>query len=377
MPASIRIARIAGIDVRVHVSWLLIFGLVIMTLIDQFSAEYPFWSDAKTLGVAAVVALLFFASVIAHELAHAGVARAYRMEVSSITLFMLGGVANLTKEPVSARAELLMASAGPATSLVIGIVGLLVERLADAPFLQPVRAGAQYLGQVNLALAVFNLLPGFPLDGGRVLRSIVWGVSGDRASATRIAARGGQALAVLLTLAGAFFVFRFRDPLGAWYFLIAYFLWGAASASLTQERVASVVGGARVRQLMTASPRTVAAEMRIGALVRDVLLPLNLRAVLVAADDRVTGLVTIGDLGRVDQEEWPVTALAAVLRPAGDLPELLPDDTLMTALERFSETDAPLLPVTEEGGRLVGALERDALEGYVRMREVLGATASR
>lgn len=377
MPASIRIARIAGIDVRVHVSWLLIFGLVIMTLIDQFGADYPFWSDAKTLGVAAVVALLFFVSVIAHELAHAAVARAYRMEVSSITLFMLGGVASLTKEPLSARAEFLMAFAGPATSLVIGVVGLVIERLAEAPFLQPVRAGAEYLGQVNLALAAFNLLPGFPLDGGRVLRSIIWGVSGNRASATRIAARGGQALAVMLTLAGALVVFRLRDPLGAWYFLIAYFLWGAASASLTQEHLASVVGGARVRQLMSASPRTVPAEMHIGALVQDVLLPLNLRAVLVGAGDRLRGLVTIGDLRRIDQAEWPATPLTAVLRPESELPALGPDDPLMIALERFSETDAPLLPVRDESGRLVGLLERDALEGYVRMREVLAATASR
>src|SRR3989442_3376625 len=154
MPGSIRVARIFGIDVRIHVSWLLIFFLVVLSLSDQvFPSRFPQWSNQKSLVVAAITAFLFFGSVLAHELAHSLVARRFRMSVSSITLFLLGGVANLTREPPSARAEFFMAAAGPATSVAIGAIGLTVAQLADtslqeAPWLQPVGAVADYLGRI-------------------------------------------------------------------------------------------------------------------------------------------------------------------------------------------------------------------------------------
>ncbi|MDO8562788.1 MAG: site-2 protease family protein [Candidatus Limnocylindria bacterium] len=373
MPGSIRVARFLGIDLRIHVSWLLIFGLVLFTLAESvFPATYPFWSDEKTLVVAVVAALLFFASVVAHELAHALVARRFRMEVSSITLFLLGGVANLTKEPTSARAEFLMAFAGPATSFALGGLGLLIESVADAPGLQPVAAVAGYLGMVNIALALFNLVPGFPLDGGRVLRSIVWGIRGDRAAATRIAARGGQLVAALLVAGGAYFIYSDRGGVsGLWYFLIAYFLYNAASAALAQERAAEAVGSAHVAQLLGAELHAVGPATVVGALVRDVVLPFELRAVPVIAGGRLVGIVTIADLQRVDHESWPATAVSAVMRDATELAALAPADPLSRALEVFSETDAPLLPVVE-GGVVVGVLTRDALAGYVQMREALG-----
>lgn len=373
MPGSIRVARFLGIDLRIHVSWLLIFGLVLFTLSGSvFPEAYPFWSDEKTLVVAAVAALLFFASVVAHEFAHALVARRFRMDVSSITLFLLGGVANLTKEPTSARAEFLMAAAGPATSFALGGLGLFIESVAGAPGLQPVQAVAGYLGMVNIALGLFNLVPGFPLDGGRVLRSIVWGIRGDRGAATRIAARGGQLVAALLVAGGAYFIYSDRGGIsGLWYFLIAYFLYNAASASLAQERAAEAVGSARVAQLLGAELRAVGPEMVLGALVRDVVLPFELRAVPVIAGGRLVGIVTIADLQRVDHESWPVTAVSTVMRDATELVALAPADPLSRALEVFSETDAPLLPVVERGV-VVGVLTRDALAGYVRMRETLG-----
>src|SRR5438270_3783827 len=172
MPGSIRVARLFGIDIRIHISWLLIFFLVVIGLSeDIYPGQFPRWSREKALAVSAVTALLFFASVLAHELAHSLVARRFRMSVSSITLFLLGGVANLTREPPSARAEFFMAAAGPFTSVVIGVVGLGIEALTDAnldryPSLPTVRAVAGYLGFINtFVLAPFNLGPGFPLDG--------------------------------------------------------------------------------------------------------------------------------------------------------------------------------------------------------------------
>ena len=375
VPGSFRIARILGIDVRVHLSWILIFLLVTFSLADQvFPFNYPTWSQEKTVIVAAITALLFFCSVVVHEFAHALVARRFRMSVSSIALFLLGGVASLTKEPPSARAEFFMAAAGPATSLVIGGVSLgLAQLVTDsidiAPGLQPVEAVAGYLGYVNVAVAVFNLIPGFPLDGGRVLRSLIWGLRHDRAMATRIAARGGQLVAGLFVVWAAYRVFT-GDNFGLWMGLIAYFLYGAASQTLQQERVVGVIGSARVSQLMTTDFASVPRGTTIGALVAELLLPRNLREVAIAHDGRFSGVVTVADLRKIEQERWPTTFVDAVMTPASAIPSVAPDDALTTALERFGD-ELPLLPV-ERDGALVGVLQRDSVWSYVRMRETLG-----
>jgi Zn-dependent protease/CBS domain-containing protein len=380
VPGSFRIARILGIDVRVHFSWIVIFLLVTLSLADQvFPFSYPTWSQQKTIIVAAITALLFFVSVVLHEFAHALVARRFKMSVSSITLFLLGGVASLTKEPPSAKAEFLMAIAGPATSLVIGAASLgvsqlVTDSLASAPSLQPVEAVAGYLGFVNIAVAVFNLIPGFPLDGGRVLRSIIWGVRRDRALATRIAARGGQLVAGLFVIWAGYRIFT-GDPGGLWMGLIAYFLYGAATQTLQQERVVLAVGDARVSQLMTTQMVAVPRGTNIGTLVRDYLLPRNLRAVPVMDSGRLAGLVTIGDLRKIDQARWPSTPVDEVMTPASDVPTVAPNDDLALALERFGE-DMPLLPVIDAGA-LVGLLYRDSVHGYVRMKEMLGVDQRR
>jgi Zn-dependent protease/CBS domain-containing protein len=375
VPGSFRIARILGIDVRVHLSWILICLLVTVSLADQvFPFTYPTWSQQKTIIVAAITALLFFGSVVVHEFAHALVARRFKMSVSSITLFLLGGVASLTREPPSAKAEFSMAIAGPATSLVIGAVALAVSQLVtnsldSAPSLQPVEAVTGYLGYVNVAVAVFNLIPGFPLDGGRVLRSIIWGVRRDRGTATRIAARGGQLVAGLFAIWAAYRVFT-GDPGGLWMGLIAYFLYGAATQTLQQEKITSAVGGARVGQLMTTEFVSVPRGVSVGTLVRDHLLPNNLRAIPVVDGGAFAGLVTINDLRKVEQEQWPTTPVSGVMTPAADVPAVAPDDQLTVALDRFGP-DLPLLPVVENG-LLRGLLHRDSVLGYVRMRETVG-----
>lgn len=376
VPGSFRIARILGIDVRVHLSWLLIFFLVTFSLANEvFPFNYPTWSEQKTLIVSAIAALLFFGSVVVHEFAHALVARRFRMSVSSITLFLLGGVASLTKEPPSAKAEFFMAAAGPATSLVLGgaglgIAALVGDSLAAAPSLQPVQAIAGYLGEVNILVALFNLIPGFPLDGGRVLRSLIWAIRHDRAAATKIAARGGQAVAGLFVLYGAYRVLE-QDVTGLWYGIIAYFLYGAASQTMEQERVVRAVGSARVSQLMTADVRSTTPGTSIGDLVRDLVLPYNLRAIPVVDGPHLVGLVTIGDLRKVEQDVWATTRVEAVMTPLRDLTVLSVNDDVVVALERFG-AELPLLTVVDGTGGLAGLLYRESVIGYVRMREMLG-----
>ncbi len=390
-------ARVFGIAIRIHVSWFLIFGLVLVSLSNPrgiLAQLGPGWTDRELVLVAAVATLLFFVSIVVHELAHALVARAFRMPVSSITLFLLGGVANLAKEPPRAFAEFLMAIAGPLTSVAIGVSGLgvcqaafasaggcgaLLEGRASVTFAATDAAGvvAAYLGLVNLALAVFNMVPGFPLDGGRVLRSIVWGVLRDRSKATRIAARGGQAVAGLLVLFGAWRAMAQEDTFGAlWMGFIAYFLYNAASQSLEQERIAAAVSGVRVGSLMTAQFRAVGPRSTIADLVEGQMLPFNARAVAVVDGERLSGMVTIGDLRKVDQQEWRTTPVERVMTPASAVPTVSPGSRLMTAIERFASGELPAMPVVEEGV-LVGMLDREAVASYVRMREMLGLDTRR
>lgn len=380
VPGSVRVARLFGIDINIHFSWILIFFLVVLNLADSFPQQFPQWSNQKGLVVASITAFLFFGSVLAHELAHSLVARRFQMSVSSITLFLLGGVANLRKEPPSAQAEFFMAVAGPATSVVIGVVGLGVALLLDPraalPNAEAVQAVASYLGSVNLLLAAFNMIPGFPLDGGRVLRSLIWAVSGNRTRATTIAARGGQLVAFAL---GAFVVYEvliLQEVSGLWLGLIAYFLYSAATSTLQQERVVSVLGGARVGPLMTTDFRSTPPGAMVGQLIRDLVLPMNLRAIPVVSGERFIGLVAIGDLRKVDQARWAETPVEQVMTPGAELPVVSPDDPLTTALERFAATELPLLPVIKDG-RLVGLLYRESVIGYVRMQEMLGVEGRR
>jgi Zn-dependent protease/predicted transcriptional regulator len=378
VPGSFRVARILGIDIRIHFSWVVIFLLVTYVLANQ---ELPrSWSDTKQIVVAVITALLFFTSVVIHELAHSVVARRFRMTVSSITLFALGGVANLTKEPPSARAEFFMAAAGPLMSLAIAGVLALVQRAApsflEVQELKTTTPVLNYLVSINVAVALFNLVPGFPLDGGRVLRSLIWGVSGNRSVATQVAGRGGQLVAGILALLGANAVFLQGDSAGLWFFVLAYFLYGMASAAIGQDRVASAVGTVRVRQLMTPDFRSAPGGITIAQLIRDVVLPNNLQAIPVVANDRLVGLVTIADLRKVDQDQWATTPVEAVMTPISDATTIAPDDQLLAALDRFGGGDLPLLPVVEHG-QLIGVLTREAVLSYVRMREMLGLEGRR
>jgi Zn-dependent protease/CBS domain-containing protein len=374
VPGSFRIARLFGIDVRVHLSWLLIFVYLSYSLADEFGQVFP-RSQTRALLAGGIAAILFFASVVAHEFAHSIVARRFHLPVSSITLFVLGGVASLSKEPTSARSEFFMAAAGPATSLAIaggafGLASAMAELLNRDPWLLPALATAQILAQVNLQVAIFNLLPGFPLDGGRVLRSILWGVTGSRSTATKIAGRGGQVIALLLVVAAALMFFTFSQPSALLLGLVAYFLFGIASQSIEQERVQTAIGGTRVAQVATTEFVAVPRGTSIGTAVRDFLLPRNLRAVAVVDGASFVGLVSVGDLRKIEQERWPTTAVDAVMTPANAIPAVGPNDPLASALDKFGP-ELPLLPVVEDGA-LRGLLYRESVVGYVRMREMLG-----
>ena len=376
MAGSFRIGTLFGIEIRIHISWVLIFALVFFSLWDgQYVGTA--WSPQKRLLVSAITALLFFASIIAHELSHSLVARRFDMKVSSITLFLLGGVANLRQEPPSAKAEFFMAAAGPAMSLLIGVVGIFISSAVDlynAPSLDVVIVVASYIGTINLYLAGFNMIPGFPLDGGRVLRSIIWAIRGDRAKATPIAARGGQLVAGLFVLWG---VYQFTDGTSAlwfWPFLLAYFLYNAATQSLQQERVSALATGMPVAPLMTTTFAATDPRSTVANVVRDLMLPRNLRAVPVVNGQDFVGLLTSEDVRKIDHERWATTPVEQVMTPAVALEKLTPEDDLMRALDRFGTV--AVLPVVRDG-RLVGLLDRESVANYIRMRDLVAQTHGR
>ena len=373
VPGSFRIGSLFGIEIRLHISWLVIFALVFFSL-WQGQYQGTAWSQEKRLLISVITALLFFCSIIAHELSHSLVARDFDMKVSSITLFLLGGVANLRQEPPSAKAEFFMAAAGPAMSLVIGLVGISISSLIDirsAPSLDAVVAVAGYLGTINLYLAAFNMIPGFPLDGGRVLRSAIWAFRGDRAKATPIAARGGQVVAGVFVLWGLQQYSDGGNALWFWPFLLAYFLYNAATQSLHQERVGVLASGMRVGPLMNATFTATDPRATVANVVRDLMLPRHLRAVPVVTGQDFLGLVTTDAVGKLDHERWATTPVEQVMQLAAGLDKLTPEDDLMKALDRFGT--AAVLPVVRDG-RLVGLLDREAVANYIRMRDLFTQT---
>lgn len=380
MPGSLTIARIFGIQVRVHSSWLFVFILVLLTFHTVF-AENPFWTEGQRWLAAGITTFLFFLSVLVHELSHSLVARRFSLPVHSITLFVFGGVANLRREPDDARAEFLMAAVGPATSFALGGLAWVLLTASDA-FLAPGRVRAiavsifEQIAAINVILAVFNLLPGFPLDGGRVLRSIIWGLRRDRRLATRVATWGGQLLAGALALWGVFQLIDRQFVGGSWSMLIAFFLYNAATASYQQEVFGESLRRLDVGTLMTRELTSVPPDLPIDALVATYVLPLRGRAFPVVADGRLVGLISVANVRRLPQEEWPRRRVSDVMTPLERLEPLSPSDDARRGLERLLRDDVSHVPVVA-GGEIVGLFERDAVFEYLRMREELGLDRQR
>lgn len=304
MPVSLRLGKIAGIDIFIHVSWLIILVLLTWSLATGwFAVLYHGWSAATYWVISVIAALLLFTSVLVHELAHSLVARARGLPVKSITLFIFGGVSNIEQKPKSPGIEFQMAFIGPVVSLLIGGVAFLLL-LAFGGSTSPVAALLEYLAVANLLLGLFNLIPGFPLDGGRVLRSIIWKVSGNLRTATRAASLLGQFVAYLFILWGIWQFFSGNVLGGIWIGFIGWFLLSAAQSTNAQVMLQSMFRGVTVGEVMNPSPLTVPANMSLQKLVDDYLLPRGLRCALVTQADQLAGLVTLSDIRHVPRAQW-------------------------------------------------------------------------
>jgi len=371
MPGSFRIGKIAGIDIDINVSWIIILVLLTVSLATGwFPQLYPGWSTATYWLIAFLSSLLLFVSVLLHELAHSLVARRRGLPVKSITLFIFGGVSNIEREPQSPGVEFQIAFVGPLTSLVIGAICFLLQvplRGSNSPL----EGILFYLAVTNILLGVFNLIPGFPLDGGRVLRSIVWRLTGNLRQATRVATLTGQVIAYLFILLGIwiFFVGDILD--GIWLGFIGWFLLSAAQSANAQGMLTSVLRGVTVGEVTNPKPATVPADISLQQLVDAYFLPGGLRYALVMQTDRLLGLITLGDIRHIPREQWGQVPVSTAMIPLSRLHVVTPQQSLSDVLPLMAGRDVNQLPVVENGA-LVGILSRDAIVHYMEVRRSLG-----
>jgi Zn-dependent protease/CBS domain-containing protein len=373
MQSSFVIGRVAGIRIGIHSTWLFAFLLISWSLAASY---YP--SEVAGLGlgtyvvIGVVSALLLFASVLFHELAHSLVARSLGLNVDSITLFIFGGVSNLASEPSTARNEFLVAIVGPLSSLVLaGIFWLIGQPL---PARSAASAVAGYLSFVNMLLGVFNLVPGFPLDGGRVLRSLIWGATGSLRQATRIASFVGQAFGWLLIVWGLTRVLSGDLLGGLWTAFIGWFLSGAAESTRQEQTVQQSVQGITAAGLMEEPAVAIPPTTSISDFVFEQVLRHGHRALPVVDSGRLTGIVSLYDVRKVPREEWATTSVSRVMTPA-PLATVGPGEHLGVAIGRMAQRGVHQLPVVDDG-RLLGLLTRADVLRYLQVRHELGMDES-
>jgi Zn-dependent protease/CBS domain-containing protein len=353
MTSTIRFGRIAGIEIGAHWTWLMVVALVVWSLaVSVFPAENPDLSPAAYLLMALVAALLFFASLLAHELGHAVQARRDGVVVDGITLWVFGGVARLAGEPPTAGAELRIALAGPAVSLLIGVVLLAAAMVVPLP--AAVDGVVYWVGSINLALLAFNLLPAFPLDGGRVVRALVWWRNGDLARATEWAAAGGRTFAVAFIAAGFVLAVFTASLSGLWLALIGFFLLGAAESELQLVRSRRVLGGLRVADVMVRDPVAVPADVSIQRFFDDVFLRHRHTAYPVV-DGGPIGVVSFRDVLSTPREQWTTVRVRDRMRPLGRTRVVDAQSDLATVMPQLLEDDLHRALVRDDG-RLIGLL---------------------
>jgi Zn-dependent protease len=374
MGSGWKIGRLAGIDLAIHPSWLVIFFLVTYSLAAfQFPMEFAGWSPATYWIVAVATALLFFASVLAHELSHALVARRFGLRVEGITLFIFGGATSLDRDSRTPREEALIAVAGPLTSLAIGAALIGLELVVGQPQLA---ALVGWLGVINVMLGAFNLIPGFPMDGGRLLRAVVWRIRGDRLAATRNAAVVGRLFAYLLIAIGVYLALRPGGSIfsGLWLALIGWFLSNAAEATVAQAGLERSLLGVMVRDAMDRMPAAVSPNELVSELVSERMLRGNERSYLVRhADGGLAGLVTLGDVRRVPRDQWPLTRVTDIMTRYADLATVRADAPVTDALRLLEEHEVGQLPVIEDEARTpVGVVSRRGILRLVEARMKLG-----
>jgi Zn-dependent protease/CBS domain-containing protein len=354
MGESFRLGTIAGIRIGVNWSWLVVFALIVWTLdASVFPDQNPGLSEGTYFAMSVVAAVLFFASLLLHELGHAIVARREGMEIEGITLWLFGGVAQFKGTFPSARAEFRIGIAGPLVSLVLGLLFVGIAMIGGLP--TEADGVAAWLGFINLLLLAFNLLPALPLDGGRVFRAALWRLRGDFAWATRIAAEIGRGFGYLLIALGLAEVVFLSSFAGIWLAFLGWFLLGAAGAEARYLITRQALGGRRVRDVMVRNPVTVTPGESIGQFMDDVVLPQRYTTYPVVSDGRAVGLLPFRSVAEVPRRDWDSRTVEDCMLPRDQVPVLREDEELVDALQKLTE-DPVHRGLVLDGDRLVGLL---------------------
>lgn len=386
-----RIGKIFNINIDIDWSWLLIFGLVSWSLASSFGQTHANWTLLMQWGMAILAALLFFLSVLAHELAHSLVAKAQGVPVRNITLFMFGGVSNIQKEPASPVNELLVAIVGPLTSfilgglfLLLGTGGIALSNLALSNMNQllsqlgPANTIFLWLGSINILVGLFNLIPGFPLDGGRVVRSIFWGITNNLKKATRWASWLGQGVAWLLIFAGMSMLFGAQIPFlgsgfinGLWLIFIGWFLQNAAVQSYRRVVIQDILEDVPVKQLMNPNVPTTPADISVENFVDNYLMQSDNRAFIVFDEGKMLGLITLEDVRKLSTESRRTTLVRDVMTPSEEMIVVAPEEDVTDAFDRLQTKDIRQLPVVA-GNKIVGLLRRKDIIRWLQFQSQHG-----
>jgi Zn-dependent protease len=368
---AIPLGRVLGIPIGVDYSWFLIFVLLTWTLAaSYYPARYPDWPTIEYWILGAVTAILLFVSVLLHELGHSLMALRYKIPVRSITLYFFGGVAQIASEPPSARAEFRIAIAGPMVSFVLAVILSLLQLIAAG--VAPLSALLRYLAYINGSLVLFNLIPGFPLDGGRVLRAIVWGATHNFRQATLTAASVGRGVAFVFIMSGVWQMFSGNFGTGLWITFIGWFLESAANAQIQQQLIQGLLADHRVSDAMSDNYAVISAETALQQLVDGHILGRGERSFVVERGDEVVGLLTLHAIKEVPRSAWPTTTAAQAMIPATEMKWVRPDTRLWVVLQEMDRDGVNQLPVMAHG-RILGMLTRDGIISFLRTLRELGA----
>ncbi len=371
MKTSWRIGSLFGIEIRIDSSWIIIFTFITWTLASfYFPNRFADWPSWQYWAIGIVTSLLFFASVLGHELTHSLVAIRQGEEVRSITLFILGGVAELKGEPETPFKEFSMAFVGPLSSMVIALFfWVLSFLLGDVS--QPLWALTRYLAFINLIIGIFNLIPGFPMDGGRVLRAIVWKATGDLRKSTRVASTTGQGIAFFFIVFGVLLVFSRAFFNGLWMVFIGWFIHSAAVRGYKQVVMKDVLKDIRAKDLMDREFETVSPDLSLQELIDEHILKTRQRAFLVFEREQLEGIICLDDVKRVPKEDWATTRVGGVMTPKEKLETVLPEDDGANVLAKLTGRNVNQVPVVK-GGRVEGLLSRSDVLQVLQLRSELG-----
>ena len=367
---TIPLGRILGIPIGLDYSWFLIFVLLTWTMaVGYYPAEFKNWPAAMYWVIGAATAIMLFVSVLLHELGHSVVAMRYKVPVRSITLFIFGGVSQIATEPPTATAGFWISLIGPIVSFALAALFRLLQPLSTG--VVPLLALFKYLTYINVALGLFNLVPGFPLDGGGVFRAIVWGFTHNMHRATLIAANVGRFIAYLFIIFGVWQIIGGHFIDGMWIAFIGWFLESAAVAQVKHETLQGVLSGHRVSEAMRRDFTAVVPDTTLEELVNDHILGAGRRSLIVKRGDRVAGLLTLHHIKGIPRSDWPTVRADQAMIPAEQMKRVRPDAQLWTALEEMARDGVNQLPVMTDG-QIQGMLSREDVISYLRTLQELG-----